>query len=366
MPPRETAGFAKWQLADVAELRTDFRSTLWLQRRDGPVRWSDQLQKALHDDTSLESIFKVLDQDGDGRIDGLQFMAGVALCCRASFEEKVNFCFELFDFNLNAQLSETEMVMMMQCSVWGLLALVGASVDLEIDDFEKLGRAAILSFDLDASGNISYEEFTEWARKNREIMSCMDKLKKMSAEACEEGTGFGDEEDSDECDTDDDEFMAQEKQLGVRARRQHRPPKRIGKVATGRASSRRPTGRTMRRRGSAGVEPRPRLRARHSLLGHALQPHVRQAEAGKSRQRYGWDGHLLLLVPPSSSSSALTAGGRRVGGLRGDAHETLPSKTSGACGPPRTSSWCTTSPPTTSISTRGTRTRSFAWRSIRR
>jgi Ca2+-binding EF-hand superfamily protein len=228
--PRETAGFAKWRLADVGELKNRFQKHI-----RGYSAVMDQFvgvisfRQALHDDVSLESIFKVLDKDGDGRIDGLQFMAGVALCCRATFDEKVKFCFELFDFNLNAQLSEQEMVMMMQCSVWGLQSLTGASGDLDFEDFEKLGRAAILSFDMDASGNINYEEFTEWARKNRDIMGCMDKLKKMSLEACGGEEYSGSDESADECETDDDEFMAQEKQLGVVARRQHRPPKRLGR-----------------------------------------------------------------------------------------------------------------------------------------
>ena len=77
--PRETAGFAKWQLADVAELKNRFQKhirgySVVMDQFVGVISF----KKALHDDTSLESIFKVLDQDGDGRIDGLQFMAGVA------------------------------------------------------------------------------------------------------------------------------------------------------------------------------------------------------------------------------------------------------------------------------------------------
>lgn len=46
-------------------------------------------KKALHDDVSLTAIFKVIDSDGDGRIDGLAFLAGVCLCCSGTFEEKV-------------------------------------------------------------------------------------------------------------------------------------------------------------------------------------------------------------------------------------------------------------------------------------
>ena len=48
-----------------------------------------QFNAAKHEDVNLESIFQVLDKDGVGRIDGLGLLAGIALCCDGSFEEKV-------------------------------------------------------------------------------------------------------------------------------------------------------------------------------------------------------------------------------------------------------------------------------------
>jgi EF-hand domain len=34
----------------------------------------------------LRALFKALDNDGDGRIDGLELIGGLALCCRGTFE----------------------------------------------------------------------------------------------------------------------------------------------------------------------------------------------------------------------------------------------------------------------------------------
>jgi Ca2+-binding EF-hand superfamily protein len=39
-------------------------------------------------DVSLQAIFNVIDNDKDGRIDALEFMGGLALVCRGTFEEK--------------------------------------------------------------------------------------------------------------------------------------------------------------------------------------------------------------------------------------------------------------------------------------
>jgi hypothetical protein len=54
----------------------------------------------------LEFLFDILDNHHDARIDGLELLGGLALCCHSSFEEKCRFCFELFDFNLNSLLSK--------------------------------------------------------------------------------------------------------------------------------------------------------------------------------------------------------------------------------------------------------------------
>lgn len=90
----------------------------------------------------IPELFKILDNDLDGRVDALEFIGGIALCCSGRTEEKMKFCFELYDFNLNAALSETEMCMMMQSSVLGMLVLTGGTEDMEPDVsvFETLAK----------------------------------------------------------------------------------------------------------------------------------------------------------------------------------------------------------------------------------
>jgi len=42
-----------------------------------------------HDLSSVvDKLFERIDNDGDGRIDGLEFLGGITLCCRGTFEEK--------------------------------------------------------------------------------------------------------------------------------------------------------------------------------------------------------------------------------------------------------------------------------------
>ena len=150
---------------------------------------------------SLDKLFDKIDNDGDGRIDGLEFLGGVALCCRGTFEEKAKFAFELYDFNLNAALSATEICMLMQSSVCGMLVLTGGTEDEEpdVEQFEQLAKDALSRADTDGSGQVTYDEFVEWARSNVQIMSTIEVLSRVTDEV----TLSVEDEDSAEEEEDD-------------------------------------------------------------------------------------------------------------------------------------------------------------------
>jgi Ca2+-binding EF-hand superfamily protein len=111
---------------------------------------------AVVEHVDLQELFEILDNDNDGRIDGLELLGGLTLVCQAKFEEKARFCFELFDFNLNASLSEKEMVMMMMSTVCGMHMLSGGDAESEpdVEYFENLAHDAFLRADRDGSGAI--------------------------------------------------------------------------------------------------------------------------------------------------------------------------------------------------------------------
>jgi hypothetical protein len=120
-----------------------------------------------------------------GRIDGLSFLGGLAATCSGSEDGITRFLFELCDFNLNGSLCKQEMVLMLKCSVDGLLKLlekpmpdslhsVGNNAE-EIDSFVQLTNEAFDRLDSDNDG-LSYNEFLEWARSNRVILTQLRKF----------------------------------------------------------------------------------------------------------------------------------------------------------------------------------------------
>lgn len=182
----ETQFFALWSISDVKELFRRLRIqvhgyALVEAQFESIMTFKEGLTKLI----SLESLFEILDNDHDGRIDGLELLGGLALCCQASFEDKARFCFELYDFNLTSSISKRQMVMMMMASICGINLLTGGGEELEpdVETIELLSDEAFLKADRDNNGQISYEEFVAWARSNRDLMGAMESLTKVVLDA---------------------------------------------------------------------------------------------------------------------------------------------------------------------------------------
>ena len=80
----ETQIFATWSVADVRELWQRFQRSVY-----GFALVEAQFEsilafkeRSVRDHVDLEVLFEVLDNDHDGRIDGLEFLGGLALCCQ--------------------------------------------------------------------------------------------------------------------------------------------------------------------------------------------------------------------------------------------------------------------------------------------
>jgi Ca2+-binding EF-hand superfamily protein len=182
----ETQFFALWTINDVKELFKRLRSQVnGYSLVEAQFESIILFKEGLRDSICMETLFDIIDNDHDGRIDGLELLGGLALCCQASFEDKARFCFELYDFNLTSTISKREMVMMMMASICGMNLLTGGGEELEpdVDTIECLSDEAFLRADREKNGQISYEEFVAWARSNRDLMAAMESLNKVALDA---------------------------------------------------------------------------------------------------------------------------------------------------------------------------------------
>lgn len=201
---QETQIFAAWTLADVKELWKRFQSQIFgfalvEAQFETIISFKSNITKHI----SLEDLFDVLDNDNDGRIDGLEFLGGLIMCCDASFEDKARFCFEMFDFNLSATFSTKELVMVLMSCICGLNVLSGGGEELEpdLEVVEHVVDEIFIKADQNHDGLISYEEFVYWARGNRELMAALEAFNEVAK------LGKQDIESDDSAETADESDM---------------------------------------------------------------------------------------------------------------------------------------------------------------
>ena len=179
--------------------------------------------------TRLLDVFKSIDEDNNGRIDALEFIAGLALCCKGTFEDKARFCFELVDFNINGSLCFEELVLMMRSCVSGLLKFMGQPECPPDEEFELLAADALKESAKSSrssgttgndllnaqSGAINFREFQTWAMVNREVLTSVERMTVGSLVI--DSTRNDSDDSAEELTTDDDSDLEEEHQ-GVLAR----------------------------------------------------------------------------------------------------------------------------------------------------
>ncbi|KAL4175413.1 hypothetical protein KRP22_000379 [Phytophthora ramorum] len=199
---RETRDFARWTLADVEELHRRFKKTF------GFAVTASQFESLLllkaPESVGIEEVFEVLDANRDGRVDGLELLAALACVCRASFEDKARFTFDLFDFNHNGSLSLAELALLMKSVLIGMTLLTGG--DPENSSSTAAPSAAAPSSSMEAmllclglaenafthvdtaTAVLRFEDFIAWARSNREFMLQVERFRLIA----EKAVGFED------------------------------------------------------------------------------------------------------------------------------------------------------------------------------
>jgi len=106
----------------------------------------------------MEEMFKVFDKSGDGIIDFREFCTGLSAFTKGSLDERLEFCYSLFDMNNDGFVQPDE-----------LLLILGAQYKLlfpnEDNTFVKnFVDFATITFDTNKDGKFSREEFKEVVR----------------------------------------------------------------------------------------------------------------------------------------------------------------------------------------------------------
>ncbi|GBG25659.1 Protein kinase, putative [Hondaea fermentalgiana] len=156
-----------------------------------------------------ERLFYVFDHKHTGAVDFEEFVSGLALCLRGTFEEKVRVIFRIYDIDNNDTVSKAELRTMLhqvpRDSLYQLSAKVGnenlrkrlvvhrtspsgdnianiascaATADSEVAAkiVNKLVESAFSTFDLNKDDCLSSEQFSEWVRSTPEVLDFLSSV----------------------------------------------------------------------------------------------------------------------------------------------------------------------------------------------
>uniref|UniRef100_A0A7S2RX58 Calmodulin n=1 Tax=Mucochytrium quahogii TaxID=96639 RepID=A0A7S2RX58_9STRA len=139
-----------------------------------------------------ERLFKVFDHKMTGVIDYEEFVTGLAVCCRGSFDEKVALIFRIYDIDNNNHVSKDEMrTMLHQIPKQALYVLHTAmGEDESLNDASSTGGAsectvkivnrlvddAFTRFDLNQNEKLSGDQFRLWVENTPEVLAFLESV----------------------------------------------------------------------------------------------------------------------------------------------------------------------------------------------
>ncbi|XP_062363849.1 calaxin [Cinclus cinclus] len=111
------------------------------------------------DDVVLDRVFSIFDRDNDGCITVVEWVEGLGVLLRGTLEEKMKFCFAIYDLNGDGYISREEMFQMLKNS------LLIQPTDEEPDEGVKdLVEIALKKMDHDHDGKLSFTDFEKAVR----------------------------------------------------------------------------------------------------------------------------------------------------------------------------------------------------------
>ncbi|NWU70408.1 EFCB1 protein, partial [Pterocles burchelli] len=121
------------------------------------------------DDMMMDRVFHIFDRDNNGCISVVEWVEGLSVFLRGTLEEKMKYCFEVYDLNGDGYISREEMFQMLRNSLLkqpseedpdeGIKDLV----DIALKKMASIYSLGYLS-DYDHDGKVSFMDFEQVVR----------------------------------------------------------------------------------------------------------------------------------------------------------------------------------------------------------
>ncbi|OWF46378.1 neurocalcin-delta B-like [Mizuhopecten yessoensis] len=108
-------------------------------------------------------MFNKFDTDGDGKVDMREFIVGLLMSDAKNVDQKIKFAFEMYDIDKSGTISRDEVIQISQAY----------SRMYNTDDGPTVADRLFRFMDKNDDDEISFEEFDEAARNNKEILNLL-------------------------------------------------------------------------------------------------------------------------------------------------------------------------------------------------
>ncbi|XP_055455168.1 calaxin isoform X2 [Psammomys obesus] len=112
------------------------------------------------DDMIMDRVFRGFDKDNDGSVSVSEWIYGLSLFLRGSLEEKMKYCFEVFDLNGDGFISKEEMFHMLKNSL-----LKQPSEEDPDEGIKDLVEITLKKMDQDHDGKLSFADYEKSVRE---------------------------------------------------------------------------------------------------------------------------------------------------------------------------------------------------------
>ncbi|KAI5621835.1 EF-hand calcium-binding domain-containing protein 1 [Silurus asotus] len=134
----------------------------------------------LTDDMIMDRVFRTFDKDNDSSLSVKEWIEGLAVFLRGTLDEKIKFCFVVYDLNGDGYISREEMFHMLKNSL--IKQLTEEDPDEGIKDLVEI---VLKKMDYDHDSRISFSDFSNAVRDENLLLEafgpCLPDLKSIQA-----------------------------------------------------------------------------------------------------------------------------------------------------------------------------------------
>ncbi|XP_074007192.1 calaxin isoform X1 [Numenius arquata] len=124
----------------------------------------------------MDRVFRTFDRDNDSCISVVEWVEGLSVFLRGTLEERIKYCFEVYDLNGDGYISREEMFQMLKNSL-----LKQPSEEDPDEGIKDLVDIALKKMDYDHDGKLSFMDFEKAVRDENLLLEafgpCLPDLK---------------------------------------------------------------------------------------------------------------------------------------------------------------------------------------------